>query len=214
MDDFAQAAPSNARVELVDLPQQLSDYHELAAHFAQTLRLDAETVLVAESYSGPLAILLAAQFRIAALVLCNTFARAPYPSALSRLPLSLIARIPPPASLIRYFVIGTDASDALVNQVRAAIEHVPAKTFADRAVSALRVDATRELARCTAPILCLRGTRDHVIRKWSLNTIESAATAPVTIAKIDAPHLLLKTAPREAWRAIDAFLRSARVEKA
>jgi hypothetical protein len=33
-----------------------------------------------------------------------------------------------------------------------------------------------------------------------------AATVPVTVVDIDAPHLLLKTSPREAWRAIEAFL--------
>ena len=206
MDDFQRAAPRDAHVELVALPAQLSDYSELASALASTTRLTADSILIAESFSGPLAIMLAERIGVAALILCNTFAKSPYVSALALLPLSLIARIPPPSLLTRYFVIGTGAPDSMVSQVKKVLEHVPAEVLASRTRSVLHVDVTHQLARVTSPILCLHGTRDHLVRRWSLKTIVRAATVPVTIAEIDAPHLLLKTSPREAWSAIETFL--------
>jgi pimeloyl-ACP methyl ester carboxylesterase len=206
LNDFLAAAPSDARVELVVLPTRLVDYGDLASHLAQTLRLTPGSVLIAESFSGPLAIMLAERRRVAALILCNTFARAPYPRALRALPLSLFTRIPPPKSLVRYFIVGRAASDKLVRQVRAVVASIPAKTLGLRAQSALSVDVTSELARLTSPILYLRGTEDRLVHERSVKAVVKAASAPVTVTRIAAPHLLLKTSPREAWRAIGEFL--------
>jgi pimeloyl-[acyl-carrier protein] methyl ester esterase len=206
LDEFQAAAPPDAHVEIAALPTHLSEFSELASHFEKTLPLTSDSILIAESFSGPLAIILAERSGAAALILCNTFAKAPYFSAFRFLPLALIARIPPPSFLVRYFVIGGRAPNTTVDQVKRVVDSVPADVFAKRARSALKVDVTRELARCRSRILCLHGTRDHTIRKWSLDAIVRAATMPVTVVDIDAPHLLLKTSPREAWGAIEAFL--------
>jgi pimeloyl-[acyl-carrier protein] methyl ester esterase len=206
MDDFQRAAPGDAHVELVALPAQLSGYSELASALGSTIRLTPDSILIAESFSGPLAILLAERVDVAALILCNTFAKAPYFGAFALLPLSLLVRMPPPSFLIRYVVIGTGAPGSMVSQVKKVLEHVPAEVLAERTRSVLHVDVTHQLSRVTSPILCLHGTRDHLVRRWSLNAIVRAATVPVAIAEIDAPHLLLKTSPREAWIAIETFL--------
>jgi len=206
MDDFVASAPSDTRVDVVALPTHLSDYSELAAHFGNALRLTPDSILIAESFSGPLAIMLAERFGARALILCNTFVKAPYYRALALFPLTLVARVPSPSFLLRFFIVGARASDAVVNQVKRAIETVPARIMAERARSALRVDATPELARCTCPILYLRGTRYYVIREWSVEAVTRAATVPVAVVRIAGPHLLLKMAPRESWSAIETFL--------
>jgi pimeloyl-[acyl-carrier protein] methyl ester esterase len=209
LDDFAAAAPCDARVELVSLPPELVDYSELVSHFTATLRLTPDSVIVAESFSGPLAIVLAERFGVAALILCNTFVKAPYPRRLRALPLSLIARIPPPPFFVRYFIVGSGASDMVVRQVRDVIATIPAKVFGARARSTLNVDETAALARCTSPILYLRGSEDHLVHERSVRAVVAAASVRVSVVRISAPHLLLKSSPREAWRAIDEFLGSA-----
>lgn len=206
MDDFVASAPPDTRVDVAALPTHLSGYSELAAHFGNDPRLTPDSIVIAESFSGPLAIMLAARIGARALILCNTFVKAPYYRALGLFPLALVARFPAPSFLLRYFIVGTRASDAVVKQVRRAVETVPAKVMGERARSALGVDATPELARCTCPILYLRGTKDHVIREWSLKAVTRAATVPVAVARITGPHLLLKVAPRESWSAIESFL--------
>jgi pimeloyl-ACP methyl ester carboxylesterase len=206
LEDFADAAPSDVLAELVALPTQRLDYPALASHFTTTLRLAPDSVLVAESFSGPLAIMLAERCGVAALILCNTFAKAPYPSALRALPLSLVSRIPPPATLVRHFAVGPNASAQLVRRVRATVASVPSGVLAFRTRCALTVDVTTELSRCVVPILYLRGTNDRLVSDKSVDEIIAAASAPVSVARIPGPHLLLTTAPREAWRAISDFL--------
>ncbi|MGE5727292.1 MAG: alpha/beta hydrolase, partial [Gemmatimonas sp.] len=56
MDDFVATAPRDSRVDVVALPTHLADYSELASHLANTLRLTPQSILIAESFSGPLAI--------------------------------------------------------------------------------------------------------------------------------------------------------------
>jgi len=206
LEDFAAAAPSDDRVELVALPTQRLDYPALASHFATTLRLGPDTVLVAESFSGPLAILLAERVGAAALILCNTFARAPYPSQLRAFPLSLLARIPPPPALVRHFSVGPHAPAQLIRQVRATIAAIPSWLLAFRTRCVLTVDVTAELARCAMPILYVRGTDDRLVRNKSVDEIVAAASAPVSVARIPGPHLILSTSPREVWQSISDFL--------
>ncbi|MBK5188460.1 MAG: alpha/beta hydrolase [Gemmatimonadaceae bacterium] len=206
LDDFAAAAPRDVQVELVALPTERLGYSALASHFERTLRLTSDSVLIAESFSGPLAIMLAERCEVGALVLCNTFASAPYPGALRALPLSLLDRIPPPAAVVRHFIVGPHASDSLIGEVRAAVASVPAGLLGFRARGTLTVDVRPELARCTAPILYLRGTEDRLVRNRSVRAVIEAASQPVSVARIAGPHLLLKTAPSASWRAILEFL--------
>jgi pimeloyl-[acyl-carrier protein] methyl ester esterase len=205
-DDFVRAAPDSIQLDVVALPQEPLGYAALAARLAPQLRLTAETILLAESFSGPLAIHIAQGQRLSALVLCNTFVEPPRPRALAALALTPCFRLPLPALLIRRFLVGPDAPDALVERVRATVASVPPSVLAARMASVLTVEAAASLARCTAPILYLRGTEDRVVRETSVDAVVRAAAARVSVARIAGPHLLLQINPEAAWRAIEDFL--------
>jgi pimeloyl-ACP methyl ester carboxylesterase len=68
-EGFMRAAPAGVSLDVVALPPKPSGYAELAEHLSSTLRLSPDTILLAESFSGPLAITLAARHMVAALVL-------------------------------------------------------------------------------------------------------------------------------------------------
>lgn len=206
LNEFVATGPVNAQVEAVALPMERLSYAELAERLAASLRLDSSSVLVAESFSGPLAILLAERHRIGALVLCNTFAKHPYPSLLAALPHKLFARIAPPAAVIRHYIVGPAASDTLVARVRAAVQSVPPDILAFRARAALTFDVTANLAACKLPMLYLRSIDDTLVRDGSVRHIMRSATVPVAITRIRGPHLVLTTAPDECWRAIAEFM--------
>ena len=201
-DEFVRAAPPNVCLEVVALPQERLEYAELAERLAPQLRLDAETILLGESFSGPLAVHLAAGQAIGALVLCNSFVLPPGPPALAALPLPTLFNLPLPAFFIRRYLVGAQATDALVAHVRSVVASVPARVLAARVSSVLRVDVTAPLGRCTAPILYLRGTDDRVVSDASVREVVAAALVEVTVARISGPHLLLQAAPEAAWRAI------------
>lgn len=206
LDAFVSSAPHDARVEPVALPSECLGYEALAARLAASLRLTPDTTLVAESFSGPLAILLAERSSLAALVLCNSFAVRPYPQLLSRLPLALFARAPLPAPLVRHYIVGSKASTSLVDQIRDAVAAVPYEILACRARSALEANVASNLARLRLPILYVRGSEDNLVREKSVRQVVTAAATPVSVARIAGPHLILKTAARESWRAIDEFV--------
>jgi pimeloyl-[acyl-carrier protein] methyl ester esterase len=206
LNEFVAEAPVDAQIEAVALPMEKLSYPQLATRLSESLQLDSNSVLIAESFSGPLAILLAERHRIAALVLCNTFAKHPYPKCLAALPYGLFARIAPPAALIRHYIVGPNASDALVARVREAVLSVASEILAFRLRAALKVDVTASLANCKVPIMYLRSDDDTLVREWSVRQIVGAATVAVTITRLRGPHLLLTTARHESWRAIAEFL--------
>jgi pimeloyl-ACP methyl ester carboxylesterase len=102
--------------------------------------------------------------------------------------------------------VGPDAPAQLVRQVRATIAAIPCGLLAFRTRCVLTVDVTADLARCAMPILYVRGTDDRLVRNKSVDEIVAAALAPVSVAQIPGPHLLLSTSPREVWRAVGDFL--------
>jgi pimeloyl-[acyl-carrier protein] methyl ester esterase len=202
---FVRAAPPGLQLDVVSLPPERLGYEALVERLAPRLQLTPTTILIAESFSGPLAILLAQSQRIAALVLCNTFVKPPGPRALAALPLASLFHLPLPAILVRQYLVGPEAPDILVARVRSTIAAVPPAVLAARLSSVLSVDVAGDFARCTAPLLYLRGTRDRVVSEPSVQALVSAASVPVSVVRIPGPHLLLQTAPEAAWRAIEEY---------
>lgn len=205
-DEFVRAAPADVRCDVVALPREALSYPELAERVAPQLELTPDTILLAESFSGPIAIQIAASQRLAALVLCNTFVVPPGPRVLASLPLTPFFHLPLPSFMIRRYLVGANASDALVERVRVAVESVPPRVLASRVSNVLRVDVAGALGRCSAPIVYLRGTEDRAVPEASVRALVGAASVPIQVVRIPAPHLLLQAAPEAAWRAIEDSL--------
>ncbi|HYH09857.1 MAG TPA: alpha/beta fold hydrolase [Thermoanaerobaculia bacterium] len=193
---FLACAPATLQPLVVPLPHAGS-YEELLARIG--LPDDEELVLLGESFSGPLALRLAEREggRVSAVILCNSFVRAPYPGVLRWLPWPLAFLWKPHAAFIRWLFLGRDAPDAAVKEVQRAIARTPRRVLAARVRAILTLDAVP----VPVPVLYLRGTEDRLIHE---------VPPGVTVREIRGPHLLLQTAPGEAWRAIEDFLVSGR----
>lgn len=202
-EDFVRLAPVGVQLHVVPLPADVSDYARLAEVIGPRIaRRSPAPILLAESFSGPLAIELAARHDVAELILCNSFAVAPYPRVLRALIQPGLFRRRLPQALVRRYLVGRSASDELVERVRVVIATVPAPTLAARLRNVLSVDVRPSLAKCKVPILYLRGTEDRIIRDVSMKALVEAATIRVKVNQIAAPHLLLQVAPKQAWSAI------------
>jgi len=156
-------------------------------------------LLVAESFSGPLAIRLAAERPrgLAGLVLAATFLHRPLHPLLHPIRGLVGARlfgVAMPAALVRHFMAGPDAPDALVREVQAAVGATTPEVMALRAMEALRADVRAELGRVDAPILVLSPTRDRLIRADVGNEI-LALRPDADVVQLDAPHMILQRAP-------------------
>lgn len=171
---------------------------------------DGPFAIVAESFSGPLAVALARRHphRVAALVLVATFVRRPLrftPAWAARLVRAPRFARPMPAWLLRAMLLGPTATDGEVQQLQEALASVDPNVLAHRVQEILRVDVSREFAALDQPILYLLGGRDRVVGQHNLAYMQRLHPR-IQVARIDAPHLVLQQEPAAAAAAIGAFL--------
>jgi pimeloyl-ACP methyl ester carboxylesterase len=167
-------------------------------------------VLLAESFSGPVAIRLAAERPrgLVALVLAATFLHRPLNPLLQPVRGIVGARLlglPMPAPVIRHFMAGPDAPDAVVAEVQRAVAAVPAEVLAHRSAEALRVDAREALAGVDAPVLFLAPTRDRLIRTDAHADV-LAIRPDAEIVHLEGPHMILQRCPHASLARIEEFL--------
>lgn len=167
-------------------------------------------VLLAESFSGPVAVRLAAErpAGLAALVLAATFLHRPLNPLLHPARGLVGARlfgVPMPAAVIRHFMAGSDAPRAIVADVQAAVAAVSAEVMAHRAAEALRVDAREDFARLEAPVLWLAPSRDRLVRTDAYEEVLDLRP-DAEVATIDAPHMVLQRCPHASLARIEEFL--------
>lgn len=201
---FVTVAPPPYDPLVVALPEA-SSYDELVAAIKPLLPIAEPFVLIAESFSGPLAFRLLGFFpEIRALVLVNSFVSAPTTRFLGILPWAAIFARPPAPWLVRHFLAGPSASPGLVSQIRSAISKTSGQLLALRLRSILNL---KTQGHTSVRLLYLRGTLDKLISERAV--CDTVLRFPNSLrVNIAAPHLLLQTAPAEAWAEIDAFLRT------
>jgi pimeloyl-ACP methyl ester carboxylesterase len=204
------AGPRGLEVEALSYPPDRPlGYDELLALVRERLPR-GRFALVAESFSGPLAIRLAAERPpgLAALVLAASFLHRPLNALLH--PLRALAGVrlfgaPMPAAAVRHFLAGAGAPRALVSEVLAALGEVSAAVMAHRAAEAFRVDVREELGRVEVPILWLAPLRDHLVRTDA--AAEALALDPdLEVAYIDGPHMILQRCPHACLARIEELL--------
>ncbi len=214
-DPLARAAPRGTTVETVSYPPDRElDY---AAHLEiarRSLPDGGPFLLLGESFSGPIAVRLAAEAPpgLVGLVLCASFVRPPSWSGFRHLPWKTLFSRPVPRHVIRRRLAGPWISPEIVAAVRGVTRKVAPSVLATRLREALTVDARDALARVEVPILDLRGTRDRLVPRRCRHAI-LAVRPDVRTAEIEAPHMLLQIAPLEAWGAIERFLRVGQIPK-
>lgn len=171
---------------------------------------DGDVAIVAESFSGPIGVKLAARLgsRVRALVLVATFARRP---SWLVTPASFLAtmlfRLQLPRAAARALLLEAAASKEEVDELRQVLRQVSPAVLAQRLREIDRVDVTAELGSVRSPLLYLRASRDRLIHASTVAAFREVAPA-IEVATIDAPHLLLQRRPEECGRLIAAFIRS------
>jgi pimeloyl-ACP methyl ester carboxylesterase len=191
-------------------PCQPLPYTDLLASVRSTLPANEPFVVLAESFSTPIAIRLAAEGppNLKALIICAGFIESPIRGVV-RLAVSLLApilfRIPPPGFAIRTLLVGRNASADLVRSTRTTISSVSPGVLLRRLRDLLRCDERERLANIAAPLLYIRANQDHIVGRASLDAIKSVKPS-VTIARIDGPHLIVQREPEAVVGALTEFL--------
>lgn len=198
-------------VTVISYPRdRFLDYEQLAATILE--RLPAEPFfLLGESFSGPLAIEIAARTGIpaAGLILAATFAKHPWPSVFAGLtPFVPISSLP--SGLHHAALLGNSGTAELRRDLARVLNTIPDDVLRRRLAAVLRVDKTNQLRSVPLPVLCLAGRRDRLFGTSCVKHI--TATRPDReMVWLDGPHMFLETHPEQSAHAIEAFC--SRLEK-
>lgn len=193
---------------VVRYPDAPLDYRALIAHARLSLPDTGDFFLLGESFSGPVAVGLAAEDnpRLRGLLLSAAFIRNPLPWTAPFAPLSAVLPVSGgPAALMTRLVLGPFDTLVLRDMIGASLAQMSSATIRARLQAIATVDVTSELASVKVPILYLRAGRDRVVLQSSGALIGSIKPA-TQVVTVNAPHFLLQVAPQEAAREIGAFI--------
>jgi len=207
---FISALGSDFTVITVRYPTVGSqDYTALRDIAQSALPSGRPFVLLGESFSGPVAVSLAASepAGLVGLIMCCSFVRNPRPlfnglhSLVQLLPVKWI-----PVTLMSRVSFGRFATKQLCSALIQALARVSPSALRTRMRAVLKVDVSSELKRIRVPALYLRASEDRIVPP-SAAELFSRSVPRSRIVDLEAPHFLLQAIPSKAASVVREFLR-------
>ncbi|HEX5424169.1 MAG TPA: alpha/beta hydrolase [Candidatus Acidoferrales bacterium] len=208
-DDFVANLPPDLQPIVVRYPTDKPlGYAQLEEIVRASIPTNSRFVLLGESFSGPLAISIAASkpAGLIGLVLSCTFAR--YPRNLFRRGHWLAPYLPVAGMAViaaRRLVSPGRVDPAVAGKLNAAREMVAKRVFRARIGALLRVDATACLSAINVPILDLRAMKDGIVPNRAGDEIRKRGRE-VRAIDMEGPHFLLQAKPSQAAEVIHKFV--------
>jgi pimeloyl-ACP methyl ester carboxylesterase len=186
------------------------DYATCLGLARAALPTDGPYVLLGESFSGPIAIELAAEAPkgLKGIILSATFVSNPRPR------LSFIRPLLPympfhgtrsSLALSRFMVLGRWITPAIRELHLKILSTVPPGTMHARILAVADCDAREALGRVRVPILCFVAKHDRLIPRSAARAIQKYSHAARMVV-LNGPHCLLQCVPNAAARQIKEFM--------
>src|SRR6266568_1921678 len=175
-DFIAALAPEFEALTVAYPPDRCLPYADLVAIVQSNLPTPEPFILVAESFSTPIAIQCAAMHPqgLKGLVLCSGFASSPVLGA-RRLAYSLLTpgllRMPLSDFALKTALVGPTPSPELLLAVRNTVSSVNTDVIIARVREVLNCDVRAFLAQVCIPILCIRAKQDRLVSSRSSEEI-------------------------------------------
>jgi pimeloyl-ACP methyl ester carboxylesterase len=210
--EFANALRPSVEPIIVPYPlDRALGYDELEALVLAALPSERPYILLGESFSGPLAVRIAARSPpgLLAVILCTTFAGNPFPWTRWLRPLAALLPLKALPRWVRAPLMWGSASPRRAPaQADRAIAGVAPAVIRHRIAALLAVDESPALARIRVPTLVMIGRHDRVISRAATRRM-LVGLPEARLAEIDGPHLLLQSHPAECAAAVLEFMREA-----
>lgn len=209
-DPFVEAAPNDAPTEVAKYPFDKSmSYSEYATFVLSTFVSNEPFTIIAESFSGPVAVLVAASrpSALTGVVLCNTFVYRAAWRGFSYLPWAWLFRFPVTTLMVGIHLTGFRQASKWVERIRAANQPVLPGVRASRLRAALNADVRGEFAGLDVPVMYLRGLQDRLVFSSCVRHAREARPS-TTVVRVPGPHLLLQTEPQRSWQEVTSFVSS------
>ena len=201
-EPFVRALPGECQTTQVAYPPNVDlGYSELLPYVREQLPHEPY-VVVAESFSGPLGVVLAAEqpALLKGLILCSSFVRNPLPPTLGWLKLFVSSRLfrrPPSAWVVRLLLVGNSAPVELVEAVRNTVSSVEPEVLAGRLHAILQVEVSSILSEISVPKFYLASSADRLVGGRGVEQVKQACS-DIEVFELRGPHFLLQACPAEA----------------
>ncbi len=210
-DKFVEALPHALSATAVSYPSdRFLSYNELISLVSAEVPKDIPFVLLAESFSTPVALAYAATDpqNMAALVICAGFVGNPVGGAARFVRLFArpwLFRMRPPRWFLEYFLIGENAPPELVEKIRRTLQVVSPEVLSRRLHEVLDYDARNDLARAKIPIMYLQGSNDRLLSASCYRAMLRIRPG-IILASVPGPHLLLQREPQKTADLVVDFI--------
>jgi pimeloyl-ACP methyl ester carboxylesterase len=209
MQDFARELAPDLEPQAIDYPRdRVLDHAALAKLVRPQLPTGRPFVLLGESFSGPVALELAAHrpHGLRGVVLSTSFAVNPRPG-LARFA-SMARAFPPhamPLAIFEFWLLGRWATPKLRRDFAQVLDAVDGNVLAERLVACLGVDVRDTLPKIPVPLLYLRGRKDRLVPPAAGKLVVDGVKEG-RIVDLDAPHCLLQAIPAQAAQQVKDFV--------
>lgn len=206
--------PADCRVTVVRYPTaRLLSFEETVECAASQIPTGHTPVVIAESFSGPVAVSMIASGRVRAraLVLCATFARSPHPviwRIASFFRLTMLIRADMPKALFKFFTGDGAQAKALLPLWKKVHAEVPPEILSSRLSLINTLNVTPDLRKLNIPCLYIQASKDRMVPSRCLTDFENNIPH-LAVKKIEGPHFILQACPEPCLMAVKEFLLSA-----
>jgi pimeloyl-ACP methyl ester carboxylesterase len=209
--DFVEALPTAFSVQVVGYPNDISLSYVELLELVRTSVPDEPYLIVAESFSTPLAMQYAGTNppNMKGLVLSAGFATSPVRGVLRFLTpflAPLLSHLPVNEFGARLMLFGSTAPEPLQARVRAAIASVKPKVLMDRARAVVAWNVLEGLRAIRVPILYMQARYDRVVNAVCLEEMRRAKPE-IEVVILDGSHMLLQQMPRQTAEIVANFVR-------
>jgi pimeloyl-[acyl-carrier protein] methyl ester esterase len=209
--EFIEALPSSIEANVVRYPtDSIQSFAELLQLLESALPTSAPFVLLAESFSVPLAMQWAANGHpnLRGLVICAGFATSPVRGWFRHMCLLLAPvcfLVKPPTVAIKRLLVGPEASPSLVVAVKSAIRSVKPGVLSNRLRLTLICDSRSALGKVKIPTLFIQAIQDRLVSPDCIEEMRTLRPEPA-IERISGPHLLLQARPKKLADVVSRFV--------
>ena len=183
-------------------------YQQLLCRVRGVLPKDEPFFLLGESFSGPIAVSIAAERPegLQGVILCASFLRNPMPQLrFFRRFIELFPVAAMPERLLALPLFGRFSTSRQRALLSKALSEVSPTVLQTRIREVMAVDVTTAVEKINVPMLYLQASEDLLVRASAATVLQNIKQG-LRISQFKAPHMLLQVVPEKAAHIIEAFM--------
>ena len=193
--------------ECVEYPTTISQsYESLEKWLSEQIDWQIPRVIIAESFSGPLALRLAKRFpdSVLSLVLAASFCASSTSPNLALFPLRPLLMLSPQRRTLKLFLIGDEASEQQFTELKKIVSKIPSKVLSQRIRAILSLQPSDSPCLKNLSKLILQAADDNMV-PWETQNQLRMRYDHANTHWLDGPHLILQSASDECTSLIKEF---------